>query len=159
MLDRMACTVGIISDTHGLLRPEALESLKGCDRIIHGGDIGGAQILERLSEIAPVVAVRGNNDRDDWADRLPACERLEVAGICFHVLHELALLDIDPQAAGVDVVVSGHSHRPSIAWREGVCYLNPGSAGRRRFHLPVAIARVEVNGDAFEPRIVELVIG
>ncbi len=156
MLEPMTCTVGIISDTHGLLRPEALESLTGCDRIIHAGDIGAAQILERLSDIAPVVAVRGNNDRDQWADRLPLNERLEVGGVCFHILHELGSLDIDPRAAGVQVVVSGHSHQPSSTWRDGVCYLNPGSAGPRRFSLPVSIARVDVNGDAIEPRIVRI---
>lgn len=151
--------VGIISDTHGLLRPQALAALAGCDRIIHAGDIGAAHILESLSKIAPVTAVRGNNDCGEWADRLPEYDRIEVGGACFHILHDQALLDIDPKASGVDVVVSGHSHQPSIVWRDAVCYLNPGSAGPRRFSLPLAIARVGVGSDTIEPFIVELPIG
>lgn len=151
--------LGIISDTHGLLRPEALAFLRGSDHIVHGGDIGTATILAQLSAIAPVTAVRGNNDRGAWAEQLAETERFEFSGTTIHVLHDLALLDIDPSAAGVHVVISGHSHRPAVQRRDGVVYVNPGSAGPRRFRLPVAVAELLVEGTSVSARIVELEIG
>ncbi len=151
--------LGIISDTHGLLRPEAMQFLKGCDRIIHAGDIGSAEVLDRLSTVAPVTAVRGNNDKGPWADAIPETQLVEFGGIYVYVLHDLALLDMDPLAAGVQFVVSGHSHKPLIERQDGVTYLNPGSAGPRRFSLPVAAAEVVVKGSAIASRIVELEIG
>lgn len=141
--------VGVISDTHGLVRPEALEALKGSELIVHAGDVGGAEVLEELGRVAPVVAVRGNNDRGAWAEALPEYEALEVNKAFVYVLHDLKELDIAPAPAGFRVVVSGHSHRPLIEERGGVLYLNPGSAGRRRFKLPVTLARLHVKaGDA-----------
>lgn len=148
--------VGIISDTHGLLRPQAIAALRGCDRIIHGGDIGKPQILEELSALAPVTAVRGNNDKGSWAGNLPETLRLEIDGVRIYVLHDLAQLDIDPQETGMRVVVSGHSHRPLIAERDGVLFINPGSAGPRRFRLPIAVAELVIDGQSVTPRIVEL---
>jgi putative phosphoesterase len=148
--------IGLISDTHGLLRPEALEALRGSDRIVHAGDIGGAAILDALAAIAPVVAVRGNNDRDAWAKRLPGIARVSAAGIRLLVIHDLAQLDRDPAADGVDVVVAGHSHRPSIERRGGVLYVNPGSAGPRRFRLPVAVAMLDIAGARVEAQSIVL---
>ncbi|HCY64191.1 MAG TPA: YfcE family phosphodiesterase [Oxalobacteraceae bacterium] len=148
--------VGIISDTHGLLRPQAIAALRGCDRIIHGGDIGKPQILEELSALAPVTAVRGNNDKGAWAENLPETLRLEIDGVRIYVLHDLAQLDIDPQATGMRVVVSGHSHRPLITERNGVLFVNPGSAGPRRFRLPIAVAELVIDGQSVTPRIAEL---
>jgi len=151
--------VGIISDTHGLLRPEALAFLKGCRHIVHGGDIGTAEILARLAGIAPVTAVRGNNDRGAWADALAETELVEIDGTCVYAIHDLAQLDMEPAAAGVHVVVSGHSHKPVIERRDGVVYVNPGSAGPRRFRLPITVAELEVNGSEVNARIVELEVG
>ena len=148
--------VGLISDTHGLLRPAALEFLRGCDHIIHGGDIGGAQILEQLGELAPLTAVRGNNDRGAWADRIPEFEYLRLGGICVYVIHDLQAMDIDPAGAGVQVVVCGHSHDPAIGQRDGVLYVNPGSAGPRRFALPVAVGELVLSGSQASARYVEL---
>jgi len=147
--------IGLISDTHGLLRPEAVDVLRGSDFIVHAGDIGD-NVLEPLSTIAPVTAVRGNNDRAAWADRLRETEQLRFGEITLHVLHDLADLAIDPRAAGVDVVVTGHSHRPKIERRSGVLYVNPGSAGPVRFHLPVSVALMQVSGRDVNVRIVEL---
>ncbi len=138
--------VGVISDTHGLLRPEALEALAGSELIIHAGDVGGPEVIEALRRIAPVVAVRGNNDRGEWAEALPEYEATEVGGTFIYVLHDLKELDISPATAGFRVVVSGHSHKPLAEERRGVLYLNPGSAGPRRFKLPVTIARLKLNG-------------
>ena len=138
--------VGIISDTHGLIRPEALAALAGSDHILHAGDIGTPDILAALQAIAPVTAVRGNNDRGPWAEGIAEREMLELGGAWFYMLHDIAELDIDPHAAGVQVVVAGHSHKPLREERDGVIYLNPGSAGPRRFKLPVAVARVVVEG-------------
>ena len=146
--------VGIISDTHGLLRPEALAYLHGCQHIVHGGDIGAPEILARLAAIAPVTAVRGNNDRGPWADALAETELFELDGTCIYVIHDLAQLDIEPVAAGVHVVVSGHSHKPGIERREGVLYVNPGSAGPRRFRLPIAVAELQLEGGEVNARIV-----
>lgn len=148
--------VGIIADTHGLLRPQAIAALRGCDSIIHGGDIGKPQILEELSALAPVTAVRGNNDKGSWAENLPETLRLEIDGVRIYVLHDLAQLDIDPQATGMRVVVSGHSHRPLVTERDGVLFVNPGSAGPRRFRLPIAVAELVIDGQSVTPRIVEL---
>lgn len=149
--------IGLISDTHGLLRPQATAFLHGCDHIVHGGDIGQAGILETLAAIAPVTAVRGNNDAGAWAERLPETALCKVGEIRLYVIHDLALLDIDPQAAGVHIVVSGHSHKPSIARRQGVLFVNPGSAGPRRFSLPISIAELVVgDGDVISVRTVEL---
>ena len=149
--------IGVISDTHGLLRPEAVDALVGVDRIIHGGDVGGEDILDALAEIAPVTAVRGNTDYQSWAARLPATELLEVGGRSIYVVHDIEDLNVDPVVAGIDVVVYGHSHRPAWDRRgDGVWYLNPGSAGPRRFSLPVTVARLEVSSASIEGEIVDL---
>ncbi|MFC5511929.1 metallophosphoesterase family protein [Massilia jejuensis] len=148
--------VGLISDTHGLLRPEALDFLAGCDHIVHGGDIGSAAILERLAAIAPLTVVRGNNDRDPWARAIPASATITVGGILLHAIHDIKELDIAPRLRGVRVVVSGHSHKPSCVERDGVLYINPGSAGRRRFSLPVSAAELRI-GPGLQARIVTLV--
>ena len=149
--------IGLISDTHGLLRPEALAFLSGCDRIVHGGDIGRTAILEQLAAIAPLTAVRGNNDVGDWAEAIPETAWLEAGGVRLHVLHDLARLALDPRATGARVVVSGHSHRPRVEEREGVVYVNPGSAGPRRFSLPISIGELMIGADgAVAARTVEL---
>ena len=151
--------LGIISDTHGLLRPEALAFLRGCEHIVHGGDIGTAEVLAQLAEIAPVTAVRGNNDKGAWAEALRETELFEFNGTYIYAIHDLAQLDIEPSSVGVRVVVSGHSHKPAVERREGVIYVNPGSAGPRRFRLPVAVAELVVTGAEVNPRIVELEVG
>jgi putative phosphoesterase len=148
--------IGLISDTHGLLRPEALDFLAGCDHIVHGGDIGDPDILERLAAIAPLTVVRGNNDTAAWAGTLPGSARLEVGGVAIHVVHDVKELDIDPAAAGVRVVVSGHSHKPACVERGGVLYVNPGSAGRRRFTLPIAAGELLVEDGRVSARLVTL---
>lgn len=149
-------TIGLISDTHGLLRPQALAALAGCRQILHAGDVGGAGILEQLRQIAPVVAVRGNNDRDAWAASLPETVDLQLGGVRIHMLHDLKTLAID--AGTADVVVAGHSHRPSVVERDGTLLVNPGSAGPRRFRLPVSIALLAVHGGRPEVTIVALAI-
>jgi putative phosphoesterase len=149
--------IGIISDTHGQLRPEAIERLAGVDHIIHAGDIGRADVISELRRIAPVTAVRGNIDRDEWAAGYPQTELVKLGGRIFYVLHNLAELDLDPIAAGIDVVVSGHSHQPKIETVGGVVYLNPGSAGPRRFSLPIALATLDLSGKALRPCIVSLI--
>ena len=136
--------VGLISDTHGLLRPEAVRALAGSDVIIHAGDVGGPEILDALRAVAPVVAVRGNVDTGAWASALPGTAVAEVCGTLIYVLHDLNELDLDPAAAGFGVVVSGHSHQPASAERGGVLFVNPGSAGRRRFKLPVTVERLDL---------------
>jgi putative phosphoesterase len=148
--------VGVISDTHGLLRPEALEALRGSELIIHAGDIGGPEVIEALGRVAPVVAVRGNNDRGAWAEAFAEYETVESGGAFVYVLHDLKELDIAPAAAGFRVVVSGHSHKPLIEERRGVLYLNPGSAGPRRFKLPVTVARLKLNRDEATAEIINL---
>lgn len=145
--------IGIISDTHGLLRPEAVERLAGVDHIIHAGDIGAPEVIEGLRRIAPVTAIKGNVDRGDWAAVYPATEFVKLGGRFFYVLHNLKELDLDPGAAGIDVVVSGHSHQPKIETVDGVLYLNPGSAGPRRFTLPIALATLELARDAMRPSL------
>lgn len=147
---------GVISDTHGLMRPEALGALEGVELIIHAGDIGKPEVLDALRRIAPVVAVRGNNDRAAWAQPIAETETIEVGEARLYLLHALQELSLDPAAAGFDAVISGHSHRPSVARRGGVLYLNPGSAGPRRFKLPVTIARLTLRGRSCRARIVEL---
>ncbi|MEW6024922.1 MAG: metallophosphoesterase family protein [Pseudomonadota bacterium] len=148
--------VGLISDTHGLLRPEALRFLAGCDHIVHGGDIGKPEILERLAEIAPLTVVRGNNDREDWAAGIPVTATLRFGELTLYAIHDLKELDIDPVAAGVRVVVSGHSHKPAFSERAGVLYINPGSAGRRRFSLPISCAELGIEGANIRARLVTL---
>ena len=148
--------IGIISDTHGLVRPEAVASLRGVDMILHAGDIGASQVLETLSEIAPVVAVRGNNDKGEWAEVLPDWEVVEIGSVSIYMLHDLKEIDISPSGAGFQVVVSGHSHKPSLEDRRGVLYVNPGSAGPRRFTLPVSIAELRVVDDKVSAALIEL---
>jgi len=149
--------IGLISDTHGLLRPEALDFLAGSDHIVHGGDIGGPDILERLGALAPLTVVRGNNDTALWARSIPETARLEPGGIGLYVIHDLKALDIDPLAAGVRVVIAGHSHKPSCTERGGVLYVNPGSAGRRRFSLPIAAGELQIENGKVEVKLVTLV--
>lgn len=146
--------VGVISDTHGLLRPEATAALAGCDAIVHAGDIGHPDVLDALGAIAPVTAIRGNVDK--WASTLPDTEVVELEGRCLYLIHDVKQLDLDPRAAGFDAVISGHSHKPNVHEREGVLYLNPGSAGPRRFTLPVAVARLEVSRHGLRASILEL---
>jgi uncharacterized protein len=136
--------VGLISDTHGLLRPEALRALDGSDLIIHAGDVGGPEILKELRRLAPVVAVKGNVDRGAWCAGLPQTAVAEAGSALIYVLHDVKALDLKPGAAGIAMVVSGHSHKPLREEREGVLYVNPGSAGPRRFNLPVTVARVDL---------------
>jgi putative phosphoesterase len=151
--------VGLISDTHGLLRPEAVAFLRGSDFIVHAGDIGNAAVLEELAAIAPVTAVRGNNDKGPWAKSVEETEVLQVDQVCIYVVHNIAELDLDPVAAGFQVVVAGHSHKPSVKERDGVLYVNPGSSGPRRFKLPVAVAELMVTGKSVRARVVELTTG
>jgi len=148
--------IGLISDTHGLLRPEALAFLAGSGHIVHGGDIGNPEILERLAAIAPLTVVRGNNDSAAWARTIPGTARLAVGGVTILVIHDLKELDLDPAAAGIRVVVSGHSHKPACVERGGVLYVNPGSAGRRRFSLPIAAGELLVEDGRVEARLVTL---
>ena len=149
-------TVGVISDTHGLLRPQAVAALRGSDLIIHAGDVGNPEVIKTLSSIAPTFAVRGNVDTAAWAAHLPMTELVDVDEQLFFVLHEISQLDLDPAAAGFAAVVFGHSHQPLIETRDGVLFLNPGSAGPRRFNLPIAVARVAVSSGGLHPEIVEL---
>jgi putative phosphoesterase len=138
-------TIGVISDTHGLLRPQALRALEGSDLIIHAGDVGDPKILDALKTLAPVFAVRGNVDTDSWAQALPETEVIETCSSTIYVLHDVHALDLNPAASGFQIVVSGHSHKPGQTERDGVLYLNPGSAGPRRFDLPVTVARVDLS--------------
>jgi uncharacterized protein len=138
-------TIGVISDTHGLLRPQALRALEGSDLIIHAGDVGDPKILDALKTLAPVFAVRGNVDTDSWAQALPETEVIETGSATIYVLHDVHALDLNPATAGFQIVVSGHSHKPGQTERDGVLYLNPGSAGPRRFDLPVTVARVDLS--------------
>jgi putative phosphoesterase len=148
--------VGLISDTHGLLRPQAMSFLAGSDLIVHGGDICEPKILEALAAIAPVVAVRGNNDRGAWAEQLRESELFRVGDAFVYAIHDLAAIDIEPQAAGVQVVVSGHSHKPSVQHHDGVLYVNPGSAGPRRFKLPISVGELAIEGRSVSARTVEI---
>ena len=150
--------IGIISDTHGLVRPQAIEALAGVDMILHAGDIGNQEVLDTLNEVAPVVAVRGNNDKGDWAQSLPDWEVVEVGSISIYIMHDVKEIDISPAGAGFQVVVSGHSHKPSVEEQRGVLYVNPGSAGPRRFTLPVSLAHLHVVDEKAEANIIELTV-
>jgi putative phosphoesterase len=148
--------VGLISDTHGVLRPQALAQLRGVDHIVHAGDVGDAAILARLAELAPVTAVRGNNDHGAWAEALPETATLRAGGVAIHVIHDLKRLDVDAAAAGYDAVIAGHSHRPACTRRDGVLYVNPGSAGPRRFTLPIAVGELRIVDGKLHADIIEL---
>ena len=150
--------VGLISDTHGLLRPEAVAALAGADLILHAGDIGGLDVIAELQSIAPVVAVRGNTDRSDWAHAIPEREIAQVGTVRIYLLHDVHALDVNPVTAGFQVVVSGHSHHPLIEQRDGVLFVNPGSAGPRRFKLPVSVARLVVDGPAVRAALIPLAV-
>jgi putative phosphoesterase len=154
----MHSKIGVISDTHGLLRPQVVAAFAGVDHIIHAGDVGAPDVLEALSGIAPVTAVRGNNDKGPWAEALPISDVLEVHSALLYIVHELDTLDLDPGAAGFHAVITGHSHRPSAEHRAGVLFLNPGSAGPRRFKLPVAVARINVAGSQLTHELIELAV-
>jgi uncharacterized protein len=154
---RQLKTIGLISDTHGLLRPEAIRALEGVRHIIHAGDIGRPEVLEKLRQIAPVHAVRGNNDTGAWAAEILPRLALQLEGVHIHVLHDLKEIDVDPRAAGFRVVVCGHSHKPSVIERDGVQFVNPGSAGPRRFSLPVTIAYLHIAGGSAHAKIAEIV--
>ena len=148
--------IGVISDTHGLLRPEAIAALRGVDHILHAGDVGNLSILESLRAVAPVTAIRGNIDDDGPCNFLPATEVITLEGHTFYMLHDRNVLDLNPAAAGFAAVISGHSHRPLLEWRHGVLYMNPGSAGPRRFALPVSLGLVTVSAGRLQPRLVTL---
>jgi putative phosphoesterase len=155
-MSRNPKTIGVISDTHGLLRPEALRALQGSDIIIHAGDVGDPEILATLKTLAPVFAVRGNVDTQEWARSLPETEVIETASVTIYVLHIVQCLDLNPTAAGFQIVISGHSHNPGQSIREGVLFLNPGSAGPRRFDLPVTIARLDVSRVPYQVTFIDL---
>ena len=151
-----ALRAGVISDTHGLMRPETRAFLVGCDYIIHGGDVGSAAILDELAAIAPLTVVRGNNDSADWASGIRATELIRLGDVFVYVVHDIADLDIEPQAAQVRVVVSGHSHKPKVETRDGVTYLNPGSCGPRRFTLPISVGEIAIEGGRIHCRTLQL---
>jgi uncharacterized protein len=157
-VSRTDFTVGVISDTHGLLRPEAVALLMGSDHIIHAGDIGNADILRQLAVIAPTTAVRGNNDQDAWTSRIPETEVVQVGAAIIYVIHDVHALNLDPAAAGFHAVVTGHSHRPGMELHEGVLFFNPGSAGPRRFKLPVSMGQLTISGTSITPHLIELTV-
>ncbi|HEX2529950.1 MAG TPA: metallophosphoesterase family protein [Burkholderiaceae bacterium] len=144
MAARKTLRIGLISDTHGLLRPQAVHALEGAAHIVHAGDIGDPEILERLARVAPLTAVRGNNDNGTWAAAIPVEQTLAIGGLTLYVLHDIKELDLDPAAAGIDVVIAGHSHWPVISTGNGVLFVNPGSAGPRRFNLPVSVGLLDI---------------
>jgi uncharacterized protein len=148
--------IGIISDTHDLLRPEAFKALAGSEIIIHAGDVGSSGIIDRLKILAPVYAVRGNMDKSPWGDTLPTTDIIEISGKLLYVLHNIAEMDLNPAAAGIAVVISGHSHRPHIENKSGILCINPGSAGPRRFSLPVTVASLQIVGDNISCEVIEL---
>jgi uncharacterized protein len=150
--------IGLISDTHGLIRPQALAALKGVDLIIHAGDIGKPEVLHALKDIAPLVAIKGNVDRDTWAKSLPETKALKIGDTRIYLIHNVNELDFDPAARGYRVVISGHSHKPSVVSRDSVLFVNPGSAGPRRFKLPVAVGRLRLDGGHVKAEIVYLEI-
>lgn len=150
--------IGLISDTHGLIRPQALAALKSVDLIIHAGDIGKPDVLKALETIAPLVAIKGNIDKDGWAKSLPETKALKINDAQLYVIHNLKELELDPGARGFNVVISGHSHKPSIVTQDGVLFVNPGSAGPRRFKLPVAVGKLRVNGRDVKAELIELAI-
>src|SRR5262245_57435899 len=151
--------IGVISDTHGLLRPEVLQVFRGVSLILHAGDVGSPEVLDRLGTVAPVVAVRGNNDRDAWARRLPELEVVREGEISIYMLHDVKDMKLNPPFEKVHVVISGHSHRPYIEQREGVLFLNPGSAGPRRFKLPISVGRLIIRGSDVRAELIELPAG
>ena len=148
--------IGVISDTHGLLRPEVADVFIGVDLIIHAGDIGTAEVIKKLRSIAPVIAVRGNNDKGPWAHAIPEAEVAEIGRARIYILHDLKEIDLNRVDRSFQAVISGHSHRPSIETREGILFLNPGSAGPRRFRLPITVARLTIDGFALNGEIIEL---
>jgi uncharacterized protein len=148
--------VGVISDTHGLLRPEALTALRGAEHIIHAGDIGAPEIIPALEEIAPVTAIRGNVDREPWTKRFPETEAVELAGLHLYIIHDRNALDLNPRAAGFAAVISGHSHQPKQELKDGVLYFNPGSAGPKRFKLPVTVGQLEIVDGKVGGSIIEI---
>jgi len=148
--------IGVISDTHGLLRPEAIEALRGSEHIIHAGDIGAPEIIPALEKIAPVSAIRGNVDRQPWTKKFPETEVVELAGVHIYLIHDLKALDLNPRAAGFVAVISGHSHQPKQEIKDGVLYFNPGSAGPRRFRLPVTVGSLDIVEGKVTGRIIEL---
>ena len=150
--------IGVISDTHGLLRPEAIEALRGSEHIIHAGDIGSPEIIPALEKIAPVSAIRGNVDRQPWTKKFPETEVVELAGVHIYLIHDLKALDLNPRAAEFAAVISGHSHQPKQEIKDGVLYFNPGSAGPRRFGLPVTVGRLEIVAGKIIGRIIDLVL-
>ena len=150
--------IGVISDTHGLVRPEVFDAFRGVELILHAGDIGSAEVLQALRAIAPVVAVRGNNDTADWAKSLPESVKTTALGQRIHILHDLKEISVDPRSSpDFDIVISGHSHKPMIERRDGVLYINPGSAGPRRFKLPVTVARLAIQGNKAMAKLIELI--
>ncbi len=149
-------TVGVISDTHGLMRPEASAALAGSQLIIHAGDVGSPEVLKQLADIAPVRAVRGNIDAGDWAKALPLTDVVEIGGVLLYVLHDVKQLDLKPRAAGFAAVISGHSHKPAQEMRDGVLFINPGAAGPRRFKLPVSVGRLVLSGGTIQAQIIKL---
>lgn len=155
-MDKERKILGLISDTHGLLREEAIRALRGSDLILHAGDVGAPGILDALKTLAPVVAVRGNVDTDAWGQTLPLTEVVEVGSVTIYMLHILQDLNIDPAAGGFHIVVSGHSHKPSQTEKEGVLYVNPGSAGPRRFQLPVTLARLDLSARPWKVEFIDL---
>ena len=148
--------VGVISDTHGLLRPEALDLLRGSEHIIHAGDIGAAEIITKLEQIAPVTAIRGNIDVQPWARRFPESEVLELGGLHIYIIHDVKALDLNPKAAGFAAVISGHSHMPAQETKNGVLYFNPGSAGPKRFELPISVGRLEISNGRISSEILDI---
>ena len=152
----MATKIGVLSDTHGLLREEAVGRLLGCDLILHAGDIGSPSILTELRTLAEVVAVRGNVDTGSWANELSREEYVDVAGRRICLVHDLSTLSLYPVSAGIDIVIHGHSHKPAVEWKGGILYLNPGSAGPKRFHLPVSMAILSLEDEVIVPEIIEL---
>lgn len=155
-MNRSPFKIGIISDTHGLLRPEAFEALSGVDRIIHAGDIGRPEILEKLADIAPVTAIRGNNDQESWAGDLPESLLFHIEERAIFLIHDLKEIDIDLQAVGIHIVIAGHSHRPLIETRDNILFINPGSAGPRRFKLPISVALLNIADGMPSARICRL---
>jgi putative phosphoesterase len=148
--------IGVISDTHGLLRPQALDALRDTDLIIHAGDIGSPAVIAALEKLGPVYAVRGNVDRDAWAARFPETQVVQVEGLSIYVLHDLGRLDLDPGAAGMRIVIAGHSHQPALTTRRGILYLNPGSAGPQRFQLPISLAKLRVGEGNPQAELIDL---
>jgi uncharacterized protein len=148
--------IGVISDTHGLLRPEAVEALRGVDHILHAGDIGDAAILDQLRQLAPVTAIRGNIDRSGVCAKLPEVELIELGGCTIYMLHDVHALDLNPVAADIQVVISGHSHKALIEWKKNILYFNPGSAGPRRFSLPISLGYLTIREGVIEPELIDI---